>query len=139
MEQETEAAESGLIETPWERATSSQRSRRQERSLANEPGGRAQPNSGRPKGIHNDVRLNGFLIEARTTKKKTYRIDSEEFEQIERNAISTPPGSLPGMQIDFEKPTGKTLRLFVSRLEDHLYHVQHIALLEQQLREARRA
>lgn len=132
-----EAHKSSMIETPWERATGNQRSRRQEKSLANEPGGRAQPNSGRTTLGHHDVRLNGYLIEARTTEKDSYSVKRAEFEKIEQHAISTPPGQLPAMQIDFERRDGTTMRLFVQRLEDHLYDKQRIAILEAELREAR--
>lgn len=139
MDSAKEEAASQLITTPWEQATGNQRSRRQERSLAKEPGARAQPNSGRTSLGHRDIRKNGFLIEARTTTKASYRIERDEFELITQQAISTPPGSLPGMQIDFEYPDGKVLRLFVKRKEDEDYLHQRIALLESALAEARRA
>lgn len=140
MDDSQEAArEGGMIQTPWEQATGNQRSKRQERSLAKEPGARAQPNSGRTSLGHRDIRKNGFLIEARTTTKASYRIERDEFELITQQAISTPPGSLPGMQIDFEYENGKVMRLFVKRKEDEDYMQQRIALLEDELKAARRA
>jgi hypothetical protein len=131
-----DAEEADKLTTPWRQATGNQRSQRQERRLAKEPGGKKQINSGRHWVSKRDVRLNGYLVEARTTEKKSYSISRKEFEDITRDALSTPPGQLPGLQIDFEKPGSETLSLFVGRLKDHLYLQERIAVLEQQLREA---
>lgn len=124
-------------DTPWRAATAQRRSQRQEEKLGKLPGGRKQLNSGRHWHSKRDVRLGGFLVEARTTEKKTYPIDVTEFRDIERQAIGTPPGQLPAMQIDFDY-NGSTTQLFVKRLEDELYQQQRIATLEAQLEEAKR-
>lgn len=66
-------------------------------------GGSPQINSGRT--THRsprDAKLWDFLIEARTTDKKTYSLDAKEFIDIRNQAFRTPPGCQPGMQIDFE-------------------------------------
>lgn len=103
------------METPWREGNKSER---QERRLAQLPGGRKQVNSGRRWFSKRDVTLREFLVEARTTDKKSYRIDRDEFLDIVRAAMRTPPGKLPAMQIDFETPTDR-LSLFVIKLEDH--------------------
>ena len=87
-------------ETPWSRARKT-KSQRQEERLGKMEGGRQQPNSGRFWRWNRDAVLHDFLIEARTTDAGSYRIEGEEFKQIKKQAISTPRGLLPGMQIDF--------------------------------------
>lgn len=123
--------------TPWKQATSGKRSERQERRLAKLPGGQKQINSGRHWVSKRDVRLGGFLVEARTTEKDSYRLERDEFEDITRDALSTPPGQLPAVQIDFEKAGREPLSLITIRLSDHVYREQRIAILEDQLRGAR--
>lgn len=76
-------------------------------------GGRKQVNSGRLWRWKRDAVLHEFLIEARTTKNRSYRIEKDEFLQIEREAKQTPPGLLPGMQIDIQG-----LQLITTRLSD---------------------
>jgi hypothetical protein len=124
------------LRTPWQKVTGNSRSKRQETKLANRPGGQKQINSGRTPIAKRDVRLNGFLFEARTTEKGSYRVERAEFEQIIRDALGTPPGQLPGMQIDFERLQGSTLSLVVTRLEDHEFFVNRCAVLEEKLKEA---
>jgi hypothetical protein len=101
-----------MIKTPWQRARK-RRSVEQENNLATLPGGEKGVNSGRFWRFKRDGRLWEFLIEARTTENKSYSIEHDEFKQIERDAFRTPPGLLPGMQIDI-----RGLQLVVIRLND---------------------
>lgn len=114
--------------TPWEQATANKRSQRQEKKLGKLPDATKQINSGRTWFSKRDVRLGGFLVEARTTMARTYSIDRREFEQLTRQAFGSPPGQLPALQVDFEGES--TLSLFVMRLEDHLEREARIANLE---------
>jgi hypothetical protein len=86
-------------ETPWARAKKT-KSQRQEERLAKMEGGRPQVNSGRLWRWKRDAILHNFLIEARTTDKESYRIEKKEFQQMRKDAMQTPPGLLPAMQID---------------------------------------
>ena len=123
-------------QTPWKQARENQRSRRQEERLGKLPDGRPQVNSGRTWWSKRDVRLNGFLVEARTTDSASYTISRVEFEKLTRDAFGTPPGQLPAMQIDFEGAS--PLHLFVMRLEDHLDREKRIAILEDKIKELKR-
>jgi hypothetical protein len=120
------------MKTPWEQAKAQQRSQRQEQSLAKRPGGRKQVNSGRHWFSKRDVRLNGFLVEARTTEADSYRISKSEFEKIIMDAIATPPGMLGAMQIDFPG-----LRLMVTKFQDHEYMMSLIADLQDEVQRLR--
>jgi hypothetical protein len=103
-------------QTPWERMNAQRLSQRQEKRNAKLPGGRKQVNSGRHWFSRRDNRLGGFLVETRRTDSGRYCITEKEWGEIVKDAFSTPPGQLPGMQIDLGKH-----QLFVMRLEDHLY------------------
>lgn len=120
--------------TPWEQAKQ-RKSQRQETRIGKLPGGKKQINSGRNWFSKRDNTLLGFLVEARTTAAASYRIMRDEFDRLVRDAIGTPPGMLPGMQIDFEGEI--VLSLFVMRLQDHMEREQRIANLESQLEELR--
>lgn len=87
------------IETPWQRAKKT-KSQKQEERLGKMPGGKKQINSGRFWRSKRDARLHNFLIEARTTEAGSYRVERAEFLSIRKEALQTPPGLLPGMQID---------------------------------------
>lgn len=89
------------METPWQRARKS-KSEQQEARIANMPGGSRQVNSGRLWRWKRDAKLYEFLIEARTTDAGSYSIEKREFVQIRKEALKTPPGLLPGMQIDIQ-------------------------------------
>jgi hypothetical protein len=78
------------------------------------PGGSKQVNSGRIWRWKRDGILHGFLIEARTTEKKSYRLDKAEFLAIRRQGLQTPPGLLPGMMVDL----GDDLSLIVIQTVD---------------------
>jgi len=89
------------METPWIRARKS-KSELQEQRLGKSEGGKKQVNSGRFWRWKRDGILYDFLIEARTTEKASYRIDKNEWLDIRKQAFQTPPGLLPGMQIDIQ-------------------------------------
>lgn len=89
------------MDTPWSRARKA-RHLQQEESLNQLQGGRKTPGSGRIWRFPRDGRLWDFLIEARTTIKESYRIQKHEFLQMKQEAITTPPGLMPGMQIDLQ-------------------------------------
>lgn len=91
------------IQTPWNRAKGKTRSQLQEERIAKMPGGEAQVNSGRFWRWKRDAKLHNFLIEARTTEKGSYSIKEEELLTMKKQAAATPPGLLPGMQIDFPR------------------------------------
>lgn len=90
------------METPWTRARKT-KSELQEQRIGQMEGGKKQNNSGRIWRWKRDNVLHSFLIEARTTTDGSYRIDKKEFLQIRRQAFQTPPGLLPGMQIDIQE------------------------------------
>jgi hypothetical protein len=90
-----------MMDTPWSRARKT-RSQLQEERIGDMPGGQKQVNSGRFWRWKRDGILHEFLIEARTTEKGSYSINKEEFQKIKREALQTPPGLLPGMQIDIQ-------------------------------------
>lgn len=119
--------------TPWEKADAQRKARRQEDRMGKKPGAQKQVNSGRTWFSKRDVRWNGFLVETRYTDNKTYPIERDEFKRMTSDAIRTPPGQLPAMQIDFGEPTS-TLSLFVMRLQDHEAREAYIAELEERLR-----
>jgi hypothetical protein len=122
--------------TPWEEARENQRSDRQESGLARRSGGRRQVNSGRLWWSKRDVTLNGFLVEARTTKSASYTLSKVEFEKLTKDAFGTPPGQLPAMQIDFEG--GRPTHLFVMRLQDHEEIVKQMGLMRAEIERLRR-
>lgn len=99
------------METPWSRVRKG-RSQAQEERIGRLPGGSKQVNSGRMWRWKRDGILHEFLIEARTTNKGSYRIEREEFLDIRKQALQTPPGLLPGMQIEIQD-----LDLMVMELE----------------------
>lgn len=100
------------LDTPWTRARKL-RSTKQEERLADMPQGQRQVNSGRFWRWRRDGIVAGFLVEARTTESGSYRIDGKEFQNIRKEAITTPPGLKPSMQIDIGD-----LHLWVMELRD---------------------
>lgn len=90
-----------LTETPWERARKS-KSELQEQRLGKLEGGERQVNSGRIWRWKRDGKLREFLIEARTTDQGSYSISKKEWLAMRIDAYKTPPGLLPGMQIDIQ-------------------------------------
>lgn len=84
------------------------RSRRQEREVAAQVGGRLTPGSGagNEKG---DVRVKGLArIEAKTTAKKSYALTIEQLAKIEKAAL--PSGEIPAMVIEFIDGKGRPLQ-----------------------------
>ena len=89
------------LEMPWSRALKTRHVRQEER-LGKAEGGVQNPGSGRIWRFHRDGKLWNFLVEARTTKAKSYRIDKAEFLKMEKEALQTPPGYLPAMVIEIQ-------------------------------------
>lgn len=89
------------------------------------PEGRKQVNSGRFWRWRRDGIVWNFLVEARTTEDGSYRISEKEFHHIRREAVTTPPGLKPAMQIDI----GKT-SLWVMELRDWEDVYMRLLLLE---------
>lgn len=80
-------------------------------------GGEKGVNSGRTSWRwKRDGKLREFLIEARTTDAGSYSISKKEFLHIKREALKTPPGLLPGMQIDIQEL--QLLAIEVTAFED---------------------
>lgn len=65
-----------------------QRSRNQEERGARRFGGRRTPGSGNGTMFKNDVRAPDVSIEYKYTDNKTYRLDVDEFEKGERQALA---------------------------------------------------
>jgi hypothetical protein len=110
-----------VTDTPWNRRSARQKADRQERSIAQLPGGKKQVNSGRKWFSKRDNRLGGFLVEARTTESGRYCIERKEWEDIVRDAHKSPPGLLPAMMIDLGPH-----RLIVMELSTHLDREQRL-------------
>jgi len=106
------------METPWDRARKT-RHQIQEERLGRLEGGSKQINSGRFWRWKRDNKIYEFLIEARRTSANSFSISRDEFLNIQKNAYQTPPGLLPGMQIDIQE-----LQLITLRLTDFhsMYH-----------------
>ena len=103
------------MDTPWSRARKL-RSQRQEENLSKLPGGRKGVNSGRFWRWPRDGRIYDFLVEARTNEKpgaKSYSIKKAEFEDIRFEALTSPGGMKPAMQITMDD-----LHLIVIELKD---------------------
>jgi hypothetical protein len=60
------------------------------------------PASGRLWRWKRDGRFFDFLIEARTTDSGSYSISAKEWRSIKRDALQTPPGCMPAMDIQIE-------------------------------------
>lgn len=105
------------LKTPWERVRE-QPYAKQEKRTAKKPGARPQINSGRTwsslRDVIQDSPLGRILIDNKTTEASSYRITREDFMALKRDANRTPPGCLPGLQIDIQD-----LRLMV--IEDGLW------------------
>ena len=89
-------------------------------------------NSGRHWPFKRDNRLNGFLVEARTTEAGSYRVEKKEFEKLVNDAIQTPPGLLPAMAVDLGG-----LELFIMRQDDHDYREKLLGDLIDQVKTMR--
>lgn len=73
----------------------------QERSIAEDIGGRLQPGSGAPEFYKGDVRKAGELrVEAKTTSKGSFTLKSSELEKIRNEAIAGGEESW-AMQVEF--------------------------------------
>lgn len=117
------------METPWTRARTL-RHDEQEKRVGRMPESTQQVNSGRFWRWKRDAKVWNFLVEARTTEKASYRIDKKEFQDIRKQAITTPPGLKPGMQVDIQD-----LSLWVMGLDDWEAVYTRIIELEARLEE----
>jgi hypothetical protein len=83
-------------------------SRRQERDIAEEWGGRTQPGSGNQAGAKGDVRKKGELrIEAKLTQAESYSLKLDDLYKIAGEASH---GELAVLFIDFNEPGTRKLR-----------------------------
>lgn len=115
------------MDTPWSRARQT-RSEQQEKRLGALPGGKQGVNSGRIWRWKRDGTLHDYLIEARTNENprvRSYRIQQDEFQSMEREARMTPPGLRPAMQIQIND-----LRLIVTLEDDWLRDQERLTMLE---------
>jgi hypothetical protein len=113
------------MDTPWSRARKL-RSIQQEKRIGRMEGGQPSVNSGRFWRWKRDGRIYEFLIEARTNEKptvKSYRIDSEEFLKLRKEAIMQAGGLKPAMQV-----TIGDLDLMVIQLQD--FHDMYLRLIQ---------
>src|SRR4051794_15643527 len=101
------------LETPWQRARAKTKSQRQEERNGEMPNATKQVNSGRFWRWKRDGIIHNFLVEARTTERGSYSISKKEFLSMRKEAITTPPGLKPAMQIDLDE-----LQLWVMELRD---------------------
>lgn len=77
------------------------KSKLQERSVAEDVGGRLQPGSGAPEFYKGDVRKAGDLrVEAKTTSKMTFALKARELDKIRNEALSGGDESW-AMQVEF--------------------------------------
>ena len=120
------------MESPWKQAKKT-RHEAQERRIGRMKGGQKQVGSGRIWRWKRDGILHIFLIEARTTTKKNYTISGEEFKEIQKEALQTPPGLLPAMQIDIQD-----VSLIAIRLVDFNEIYNRMLDLEAQLEDAQK-
>jgi hypothetical protein len=88
------------LEPPWKDKAKPRHQRQEER--LGRSGGVTHPASGRIWRFKRDGRLFDFLVEARTTEKGSYSISYNEWLTIKKEALMTPPGLMPGMQIDIQ-------------------------------------
>jgi hypothetical protein len=56
------------------------------------------------------------LVETRGTDTGSYRLSVAEWEALVRDAMSTPPGQLPAIQLDIGNH-----QLFIKRLQDEVF------------------
>lgn len=121
------------MQTPWERARKKTKSQRQEERLGEFQGSRRQPGSGRIPGLSRDARMfDNFLVEARTTDARSYAVGVDEFQKITQEALRTPPGCLPAMQV-----TIQGVELWVMRLADQDAQQIEISTLRKEVSELR--
>ena len=66
--------------------TPKQRSVRQERRIAQDLGGRTTPASGARWGARRDVRSDAWLVEAKTTGQRSYRVEEKDLDFLKRQA-----------------------------------------------------
>lgn len=99
--------------------TTRERSNKQEKSIAQELGGRTEINSGATFGT-NDVTTKDFEVEAKTTYAKSFSIKKDYWlDVVDKCDVN----KIPLMQVDFENlsnPNDPTVRLAVIGYDDLL-------------------
>jgi hypothetical protein len=85
-----------MLTPPWKDKLKS-RHQQQEQGLQT-----THPASGRLWRWKRDGRFFDFLIEARTTEADSYTIKYDEWKSIKRDALQTPPGCMPAMEIQIK-------------------------------------
>ena len=136
----------GELETPWQRGRKKSRSKEQEERTSRMRGARPQVNSGR---IWSSLRDNtlttfvgSFLIDNKTTERanESFRIERKKWLELRRDANRTPPGCLPGLQVDLqdvhllvvEVAAWEAVERYVIALEDKLERAQDEIRLSRQ-------
>lgn len=84
------------LDPPWKNKLKS-RNQQQEQGLQV-----THPASGRLWRWKRDGRFYDWLIEARTTEAGSYTIKRDEWQDIKRQALQTPPGCMPAMNIEIQ-------------------------------------
>jgi hypothetical protein len=130
VSEEAEKWSGCMMQTPWDQARRKTRSMRQEERLGQMSSGKAQVNSGRHWRWKRDGIVHEFLIEARTTEADSYRIERKEFLDIQKQALQTPPGLLPGMQIDIGSGATGISGMFIRTQDFQDMYVRLIELEE---------
>jgi hypothetical protein len=100
--------------TPWQRASSSRKGRRNEQEAAKISGGRAVSGSGSGR-IKGDVRTGQWCISNKFTEAHSFRITEDDLDKMTADALRTPPGLLPQMRVEMPR-----YRLRILREDDYL-------------------
>lgn len=107
--------------TPWQRASTTKRSRRSEEQGAKLSGGKRQPASGALPHRKGDIRENGYLVDDKITDAGSYRVTREDWRKIEHEAAMS--SLRPAMRITIAGLP--PLRLMLE--DDVLYHIARSA------------
>lgn len=91
--------------------TTTERSQKQEKAFAKKIGGARTPGSGAFAGHKGDVRNPDFLVECKTTEKKSIRLEREWLEKIDQEALVKQ--KCPLVHLQFEKTSKKTEKRWV--------------------------
>ncbi len=84
------------------------RSKKQEREIAKNIGGKVTPASG-SKSIKGDARLKGIIrLECKTTKNKSFSITLDMIEKIEQAALSA--DEIPAIVLEYNDGDGKKIK-----------------------------
>jgi hypothetical protein len=119
------------MKTPWEQAKE-RRYQRQERRTASKPGAKAQVNSGRhwfsKRDVLESTPLGHVLTDNKDTEGQSFTIKKLDWLALKKDAIKTPPGCHPSLQIDIQDVR---LRVIGEDLWDEIN--KYVALLEAEI------